>query len=92
MVQLEIPADFSVEIDGIGNFCRGGRGTVDRRSCGVGRKIEFVVDVVVVHSSAVIARARQPWSPPSSVTKTDATLLLISMREIRMLWIMGSVV
>ena len=35
VVQLEIPAVFTVETDGISGFCRGGFGSVDRQSCEV---------------------------------------------------------
>ena len=35
MVQLESPTVFAVEMDGLINFFRGGRGTLYRRSCGV---------------------------------------------------------
>ena len=35
MVQLESPAAFATDTDGLGNLCCGGRGTMDQRSCGV---------------------------------------------------------
>ena len=47
-----------MEIDGIGYFYCGGRGTMDWRSCGVDGDIKTVVSVVEVYPEAVITRVR----------------------------------